>query len=109
MKKKKESKIEIEEVGMFDDFLIIDTKNTEEKKPAKGKKINLNNLKTYTYKDWTVFEPDEKQKKSRFSDLFEQIKEKEKKRPRKRKRSKRKRKRSKRKRKRTKRKTKFKK
>ena len=79
MKKKKESKIEIEEVGMFDDFLIIDTKNTEEKKPAKGKKINLNNLKTYTYKDWTVFEPDEKQKKSRFSDLFEQIKEKEKK------------------------------
>ena len=72
MKKKKESieKIETEEVGIFDDFVIIDKKDEEKKK------IILNNLKETKYKDWIVFE---KQKKSRFSDLFEQIKEKEKK------------------------------
>jgi len=72
MKKKKESseKIETEEVGIFDDFVIIDKKDEEKKK------ITLNNLKESKYKDWIVFE---KQKKSRFSDLFEQIKEKEKK------------------------------
>lgn len=62
--KKKEETVQIKEVGIFDDFLILD----KEEPPKKTTIFN--------YDDWIILgKPDEKQTESRFSDLFKKIKE----------------------------------
>ena len=62
--KKKEETVQIKEVGIFDDFLILD----KEEPPKKTTIFN--------YDDWIILgKPDEKQTESRFSDLFKKIEE----------------------------------
>ena len=74
-KNKKEEEIPVvKEIGVFDDFIIIEKKEPEKKKEEKN---DLSFLE-----DWVMLEnpfsektSKNKSKKSRFSDLFEQIKE----------------------------------
>jgi len=78
-KKNKKEEIDVtKEVGVFDDFIVMDKKEPEKKKEEK-KDISF-------LDDWVMLEnpfsektSKTKSKKSRFTDLFEQIKEEEKK------------------------------
>ena len=78
-KKNKKEEIDItKEVGIFDDFIVMEKKESEKKKEEK-KDISF-------LDDWVMLEnpfsektSKTKSKKSRFTDLFEQIKEEEKK------------------------------
>ena len=79
-KTKKEEKDITKEVGMFNDFVVVEKKESEKKKEKKNDLSFLD--------DWILLENPFSQKtskkknqskKSRFSDLFEQIKEDEKK------------------------------
>ena len=63
--KKKEEQVQTKEAGTFDDFLIIE----KEKPPKKEQK----KYTIFNYDDWIVYEKDEKQTKSRFSDLFDEM------------------------------------
>ena len=70
--KKKEEQVQTKEVGIFNDFLIIEKekKKKKEKSPEKDQK----KFSIFNYDDWIVFEKsNEKQTKSRFSDLFNEI------------------------------------
>ena len=77
--KKKEEIIDVtKEVGVYEDFIVIDKEEPEKKKEE------INDLSFL--KDWVIFDnlffeetSKTKSKKSRFSDLFEEIKENEKK------------------------------
>ena len=78
-KNKKQEEVDVtKEVGVFDDFIIMEKKESEKKKEEK-KDISF-------LDDWVMLEnpfsektSKTKSKKSRFTDLFEQIKEEEKK------------------------------
>ena len=70
--KKKEAQVQTKEVGIFNDFLIIEKE--KEKKKEKSPEKNQKKFSIFNYDDWIVFEkPNEKQTKSRFSDLFNEI------------------------------------
>ena len=78
-KNKKQEEVDVtKEVGIFDDFIVMEKKESEKKKEEK-KDISF-------LDDWVMLEnpfsektSKTKSKKSRFTDLFEQIKEEEKK------------------------------
>ena len=78
-KNKKQEEVDVtKEVGIFDDFIVMEKKDSEKKKEEK-KDISF-------LDDWVMLEnpfsektSKTKSKKSRFTDLFEQIKEEEKK------------------------------
>ena len=76
--KKKKEEIDITiEVGIFDDFIIIDKIEPDKKKEEKN---DLYFLEDRAIVENIFFEKTKyKSKKSRFSDLFEQLKEEEKK------------------------------
>ncbi len=92
-KKDKKEELLIKEIGIFDDFLVIEKEeknqnNTEninkiiikeednKNSPKSKNKVNLNNFSYY--KDWIIYDnPKDSLKQSRFSDLFKKIKEEE--------------------------------